>query len=27
MRHLLGRLGEAGRLLDIALVEAMLLHE
>jgi DNA-binding NtrC family response regulator len=27
MRHLLGRLGEAGRLLDVALVEAMLLHE
>ncbi|HVG63546.1 MAG TPA: sigma 54-interacting transcriptional regulator [Hyalangium sp.] len=26
MRHLLGRLGEAGRLLDVALVEAMLLH-
>jgi DNA-binding NtrC family response regulator len=27
IHHLLGRLGEAGRLLDVALVEAMLLHE
>ncbi|MBN1205357.1 MAG: helix-turn-helix domain-containing protein [Myxococcaceae bacterium] len=27
MRHLLERLGEAGRLLDAALVEALLLHE
>jgi DNA-binding NtrC family response regulator len=26
VRHLLGRLGEGGRLLDVALVEAMLLH-
>jgi DNA-binding NtrC family response regulator len=27
MHHLLGRLGEAGRLLDVALVEAILLHD